>query len=401
MSKSTFPDWPNYSKDEVEKVKDIILSNKVNYWTGNECKKFESEFAKYIGVKYSIALSNGTVALELALEGLGIGEGDEVLVTSKTFIASVSCIVRAGATPVFVDISKNSQNMLVSNIKRSIGRKTKAIICVHHAGWSCEMSEIKKISKKHNLFIIEDCAQAHGAIYKGQKVGSIGDVGCWSFCQDKIITTLGEGGMITTNNQKLWDKIWSLKDHGKNFKKTQQSNPKAKFLWLHDRIGTNARMTEIQAASGRIQLKKLKKWTKIRNAHQDKIWNKARSIRGLRVPLFRCDACDCDEKKIMCTHAGYKCYLFLDTQYLRKNWPKEKIISEIRRRGVPCFEGSCSEVYLEKAFDKSKFKPKRRFKNASELSETTISFLIHPTLTEKEINKTCKVLELVLNQAAK
>ena len=277
MINTNFSSWPKFTEEEANKVSKILLSNKVNYWTGSECKKFESEFATLIKSKYAIALSNGTVALEIAMRALGICQGDEVIVTSRTFIASASSIVNVGAVPVFVDVRKETQNIDPNHIRSAVSNKTKAIICVHLAGWPCDMDEIKEISEENNLFIIEDCAQAHGAYYKGNPVGSIGDVGCWSFCQDKIMTTGGEGGMVSTNHPNLFKKMWSLKDHGKSYDLVHKKDYKEGFRWLHDSIGSNYRMTEMQAAIGRIQILKLKEWTKKRNLNKNKIYEKRKN----------------------------------------------------------------------------------------------------------------------------
>lgn len=248
--------WPSYSDKDIEKISNILSSGKVNYWTGKECKKFEEEFANFVGTKYAVALANGTLALELALKAIGIKPSDEVIVTSRTFLASVSSVIELGAKPVFADVDKNTQNLDIEEIQKRITNKTKAIMCVHLAGWPNEMDEILKISKEYNLKVIEDCAQAHGAIYKNKSVGSIGDIGCWSFCQDKIMTTAGEGGMVTTNNKKLWEYMWSYKDHGKSYKKMTKPVKGQGFRWVHDSFGSNYRMTEIQAAIGRNQIKK-------------------------------------------------------------------------------------------------------------------------------------------------
>lgn len=392
MLNTNFPPWPSFSKEEAKKAQQIILSNKVNYWTGNECKNFENEFARFSNSQYAIAVSNGTVAIDLALHALNIGKGDEVIVTSRTFIASVSCIVNTGAKPVFIDISRNSQNITPENILKAITSKTKAIICVHLAGWPCEMHPIIKIAKKNKLFVIEDCAQAHGAKYKGKSVGCIGDIGCWSFCQDKIMTTIGEGGMVTTSNKSLWKRMWAQKDHGKSYSAVFSKKHPPGFRWLHETFGTNWRMTEIQAAVGRIQLKKIDKWTKIRNKYQNKIWSVAKNLKGLRVPDFNCNSGS--------VHAAYKCYIFVDQKRLKVNWNRDKIISELSALGVPCFSGSCSEVYLEKAFDSTNFRPKKRLTNAKELGETSLMFLIHPTLRKTDIDHTCDAIKEVMAQAA-
>ena len=373
-----FSPWPSYTKEEVDKVQKILLSNKVNYWTGEECRKFEKEFAIWSGSKFAVALANGTVALDSALKALGIGEGDEVIVTSRSYIASISSIVNSGATPVFADVDLSSQNITSDSIKPLINNKTKGILCVHLAGWSCEMDEILDIANENNLYVIEDCAQAHGAKYKGKSVGSFGQIGCWSFCQDKIMTTGGEGGMVTTNDETLWRRMWEYKDHGKSYEAVYHLKQPKGFKWLHESFGTNWRMTEIQAAIGRIQLTRMPEWHERRLNNANMIWNAAKKCKGIRVPNIP----DYIE------HAGYKCYVFIDAGFKIR----DKMMSQINKKGIPCYSGSCSEVYLEKAFDNKKFRPKKRLHNAKKLGETSLMFLIHPTLTKVEIQNTCKVL---------
>jgi len=316
--------------------------------------------------------------LEAALRALEIGHGDEVVVTSRTFIASVSSVVSVGATPVFADVDQDSQNITADSIKMIITSKTKAIICVHLAGWPCDMDQIMNIANDHNLYIVEDCAQAHGAKYKGQQVGSIGHIGCWSFCQDKIMTTGGEGGMVTTNDESLWRKIWSYKDHGKDYESVYEREHPAGFRWLHESFGTNWRMTEMQAAIGRIQLTMMSEWHVKRLNNANKIWDVARQCQLLRAP---------DIPKYI-DHAAYKCYVFVKGGRVLR----DKIIREINSKGVPCYSGSCSEVYLEKAFDNTSLRPKERLPVAKELGETSLMFLVHPTLTDDEIQKTCDIL---------
>jgi dTDP-4-amino-4,6-dideoxygalactose transaminase len=401
MINTPFSSWPNYSKEEILKVGEVLKSNKVNYWTGSECKKFESEFASLIGAKYAIALSNGTVAIEIALKALGICYGDEVIVTSRTFIASASSIVNVGATPVFVDVRKETQNIDPNFIRSSLSKKTKAIICVHLAGWPCDMDEIKEIAEENDLFIIEDCAQAHGAHYKGDPVGSIGDIGCWSFCQDKIMTTGGEGGMVNTNNSSLYKKMWSLKDHGKSYDLVHRKDHIEGFRWLHDSFGSNYRMTEMQAAIGRIQIHKLEEWTQKRNLNKNKIYETCMNISSILVPRLKCLGCSCElNDEIKCIDAAYKCYVFVDEKKLKKDWSRDKIIKEINLRGVPCYSGSCSEVYLEKAFTKQNLSPQNNLKNAKELGAASLMFLIHPTLLEEEMQATCDAIKEVMNIAS-
>ena len=367
-----------FDKDEADAVRKVLLSNKVNYWTGHECRKFEKEFAAWCHTKYAIALANGTLALDAAFKALEIGKGDEVIVTSRSYIASISSIVNTGATPVFADVDLSSQNITPNSINSVISNKTKAIVCVHLAGWSCEMDEILSIANKNNLYVIEDCAQAHGAKYKGKPVGSIGHIGCWSFCQEKIISTGGEGGMVTTNNRSLWKKMWEYKDHGKSYEAVYKRKHDEGFKWLHESFGTNWRMTEMQAVIGRIQLKKIDSWHKRRLKNAICIWDAAKQCKGLRVPYI--------PKHI--EHAAYKCYVFVEGgQKLR-----DKMMLHINEKGVPCYSGTCPEVYLEKAFNNTNFKPKQRLSNAKTLGETSLMFLIHPTLTNKEIKKTCDTL---------
>jgi len=378
MTTENFSLWPSFTEEESSAVQSVLLSNKVNYWTGKECRKFEKEFANFSGSKYAVALANGTLALDAALIAIGASKGDEVIVTSRTYIASVTSIVNSGATPIFVDIDCSTQNITPCSISSAISDKTKAIVCVHLAGWPCEMDEIMSIANEYNLYVIEDCAQAHGAKYKGQSVGSIGHIGCWSFCQDKIMTTGGEGGMVTTNDESLWRIIWEYKDHGKSYEAVYKQEHPEGFRWLHESFGTNWRITEMQAAIGRIQLKRMPDWHIKRLNNANRIWDAAGLCQLLRVP-------DIPE---YIEHAAYKCYVFVrGSKELR-----DKMIKEINSKGVPCYSGSCSEVYLEKAFDNTGLRPKERLPVAKELGKTSLMFLVHPTLTNEEIQKTCEVL---------
>ena len=375
-----FSPWPLFTEEEANAVQAVLLSNKTNYWTGDECRKFEREFAEFSDSKYAVALGNGTLALDIAFKVLNIANGDEVIVTSRTFIASISSIVNAGAIPVFADVDLSSQNITRESIRSVITDKTKAIVCVHLAGWPCDMDPIMQLSKERDLFVIEDCAQAHGAKYKGRFVGSIGHIGAWSFCQDKIMTTGGEGGMVTTSDESLWRKMWAYKDHGKSYEAVyERDHPKGfSFRWMHESFGTNWRITEMQAAIGRIQLKRMPDWHRKRLNNANSIWNAAKQCKGLRVP----DIPDYIE------HAAYKCYVFVKGDIDLR----DKMMMEINEKGVPCYSGSCSEVYLEKAFDNTGFRPKERLPVAKELGETSLMFLVHPTLSEEEIQKTCNVL---------
>ena len=391
MLNTPFSPWPSFTEEEADAVRDVVLSNKVNYWTGQECREFEKEFATWAGTEYAIALANGTVALDLALVALGIGRGDEVIVTPRTFLASVSSIVNAGAIPVFAEVDRDTQNITAQTIQAVMTPRTRGIICVHLAGWPCDMDPIMELAALHDVKVIEDCAQAHGAKYKGRPVGSIGHIGAWSFCQDKIMTTGGEGGMVTTNDRSLWLKMWAYKDHGKSWEAIYEREHQPGFRWLHESFGTNWRMLEVQGVIGRIQLRRMAQWRASRVNYAERIWSEARNLKGLRVPAVP-ENCD---------HAAYKCYVFVEPQQLKADWSRDRILSEISALGIPCFSGSCSEVYLEKAFDDTGWRPEVRLTVAKELGETSLMFLVHPTLTEAEIKQTCEAIRSVMQQAVK
>ena len=391
MLNTPFSPWPSFTQEEALAVQEVLLSNKVNYWTGNKCREFEREFAVFADCQYAVALMNGTVALDLAFKALEVGVGDEVIVTSRTFLASVSSIVNAGAVPVFADIDRDSQNITAETIQQVMTPKTKAIVAVHLAGWPCEMDAIMELANDHGLLVVEDCAQAHGAQYKGRSVGSIGHVGCWSFCQDKIMSTGGEGGMVTTNDKELWSKMWSYKDHGKSWEAVYEKKHPPGFRWVHDCFGTNWRMTEMQAAIGRIQLKRMPGWFSARKTNAARLAETCAKFNCVRVPLAP-DYID---------HANYKYYVFVSSAELAEGWSRDRIIEEINACGVPCMQGSCSEVYLEKAFDNTDFRPSSRLQVAKELGETSLMFMVHPTLTEANMATTCLAIEKVFVKACK
>lgn len=386
MLNTAFEPWPSFTQQEADAVSRVLLSNKVNYWTGQECREFEKEFAAFAQTQYAVALANGTVALDVALKALEIGRGDDVIVTSRTFLASASSIVTAGANPIFADVELDSQNISRRTIEAVITPNTKAIICVHLAGWMCDMDPIMQLAEEKGLFVIEDCAQAHGASYKGKAAGSIGHIGAWSFCQDKIMTTGGEGGMVTTNDENLWKKMWSYKDHGKNFDSIYNKQHPPGFRWLHDSFGTNWRMMEMQAVIGRIQLKKMPEWTAKRNANMQKIHAAFQDS-----PYFTVNQPSPDYG-----HAAYKCYVQVNTDQLPTDWSRDRIMAEINALNVPCFSGSCSEVYLEHAFDNTPWRPEVRLENAKMLGENSLMFLVHPTLSDDSIDKTVAAIQDVI-----
>lgn len=381
--------WPLFLPDEIAAATAVLSSGKVNYWTGEECRKFEREYAAYTGVKYAVAVANGTVALELALYALGIRAGDEVITTCRTYIASASCIVMRGAIPILVDVDRATQNISPSAIRAAITPRTRAIIVVHLAGWPCEMDAIMAIANEFGLKVIEDCAQAHGAVYKGRAVGSIGHAGAFSFCQDKIISTGGEGGMFTTNDEIAWERAWAYKDIGRSYDAVYRREHPPGFRWLTDTFGTNWRLTEVQGAIGRLQLSKLDGW---RNARQKNAATLSRAFAAIPAVRLALPPPEIE-------HAYYKYYVFVKPELLAADWSRDRIVSELSALGVPCFTGSCSEIYREKAFDALPSRPAHRLPVARELGETSLMFLVHHTLTEEWMSAVVKAIDSVFDIA--
>jgi dTDP-4-amino-4,6-dideoxygalactose transaminase len=383
--------WPSFDEEEIAAVAATLASGKVNYWTGTEGRDFEREFAAWTKTRRAIALTNGTLALDVALKALNIGPGDEVIVTPRTFIASVSCVVNAGATPVFVDVDRDSGNMTAATIAPAVTDRTRAIIPVHLAGWPCDMDAIMEIANARGIKVIEDCAQAHGAAIGGRPVGSIGHVGAWSFCQDKIMTTGGEGGMVTTDDEDLWTTIWSYKDHGKSWNAVYERDHPPGFRWVHESFGTNWRMLEMQAVIGRIQLRRMTDWT----ARRTEIAKRFAAVLAefpniVRVPLPGAGV----------THAFYRLYGYVRPDALLAGWSRDRIVAEMGHQGVGVMQGSCSEVYLEKAFDNTPWRPAQSLPVAKQLGETSLMFLTHPTMTDAEIADQCDKIRITLLKLA-
>lgn len=376
--------WPFYADDEIEAAAEVLRSGKVNQWTGPEVSAFESSCTARFGGSHGIALANGSVALDLALLALEIGPGDEVVVTPRTFVASAFCVMLAGATPVFADVDVDSGNITPESIERVLTERTRAVIPVHLAGWPADMPGIMKLASRHHLLVIEDCAQAHGATIDGRSVGSFGNAATFSFCQDKIISTGGEGGFVNFQDREAWDWARSFKDHGKNWQKVESTGgPPGEFKWLHDQVGTNWRLTGPQAAIGLRQLEKLDRWHAKRHANAQ-VWIDALSeVNGVRVPRPAPDL----------RHALYKLYFQLDAP------PGEarRLIGEILRRatdeGLRLFSGSCPEVYLEKAFEDL---PRPDCPNARQLGETSLMVEVHPTLRHDLLEKRAERLSTII-----
>ncbi len=384
-----FPAWPLFEPDEIDAVVQVLASGKTNYWTGDVCSRFEQQFAEYTGCRHAISLANGTLALELALYALGIGPDDEVIVPARTFIASASCAVARGAIPVIADVDPVTQNLTAETVRAALTSRTRAIIAVHLAGWPCDMDPILDLARAHEVKVIEDCAQAHGAFYKGRPVGGLGHMGAFSFCQDKIMTTGGEGGMLVLNDTEQWKKAWAYKDHGKSWDAVNTREHPPGYRWLHESFGSNWRLTEMQAAIGLCQLDKLGNWHSKRQANAKLLSDCFSMIPGLRTTRPPEDF----------GHAYYKYYVFLEPEKLRPDWDQARVIAAINAEGVPCFSGSCSEIYLEQAFIKAGLGPAQRLPVARALGETSLMFLLHPTLGETEMRDTCRAVTKVMQAA--
>jgi len=385
-----FPGWPWFAEDEIARVGEILRSGRVNYWTGEEGRLFEKEFAEAVDRQFAVAVANGTLALELALYSLGIGSGDEVIVPCRTFIATASAVVRAGAVPVFVDIDSDSQNLNVETILPAVTGRTRAIIPVHLAGWPCDMDAIVAFAHDLGLLVVEDCAQAHGARIGGRPVGSFGDAAAFSFCQDKILTTGGEGGMLVTDSREVWERAWSYKDHGKDHRSVIEEEHKPGFRWLHASEGTNMRMTEMQAAIGRLQLEKLGEWVKTRRRNAMMLEACFKGLNGTRMTFPPIDV----------YHSYYKYYVFVRPDVLKRGWDRNRVMMEINSFGVPCSVGICSEVYLERALSAYAPDPAKYCQVGRELGATSLMFQVHPTLTSENVDRACQAIVDVFRRAS-
>jgi dTDP-4-amino-4,6-dideoxygalactose transaminase len=380
--------WPFCDDDQRAAADRVLRSGKLNYWTGDEGRQFEREFAALTQTAYAVAVANGTVALELALWALGVGPGDEVIVPSRTFVATASAVVRCGATPVFADVDRGSQNITADSIAERLSPHSKAVIVVHLAGWPCEMDLIVELARQRELFVVEDCAQATGARYRDRPVGSLGDVGAFSFCQDKILTTAGEGGMLVTNRRELWQRAWSLKDHGKSYEAVHFPHHTCGYRWLHELIGTNWRLTEVQSAIGRVALRRLDSWVETRRRNATCLAQELSTIASLHTP----------QPPTHVHHAYYKFYTFVEPGMLEAGWTRDRILAELNDSGIPCFSGSCSEIYLEKAFPPA-IRPTERLRAARELGETSLMFPVDPTLTAGDMCRIAEVVSRVMARA--
>jgi dTDP-4-amino-4,6-dideoxygalactose transaminase len=397
----TLPHWPHFDQDMIDAAANVLRSAKVNYWTGDEGRKFEREFAEFVGVKHAIAVANGTVALELALWAMEIGPGDEVIVPCRSFVATASAVAMRGATPIFADIDRDSQNITTATIEPLITPRTKAVIVVHLGGWPCDMVSICELARRYKLRVIEDCAQSLGASFKERQTGAWGDMAAFSFCQDKILTTAGEGGMVTTNDPALWERAWSFKDHGKSWDAVYNRPHPEPFRWLHESVGTNWRITEVQAAVGRVALRKVPEWVATRRRHAAALHAALQDAPGLRLawPAVATPHVSEATKEHDVVHSHYRYYAFVDSEQLRPGWTRNRVVEAIQAEGVPCGVGVCPEMYREGAFAFRGIGPKERCPVAREVGETCLMFLVHPTLTDHHIRLTAEAVHKVLSHA--
>lgn len=384
------PGWPAFDEDDVRAVRDVLRSGRVNYWTGEHGRSLEIEFAAAVGARHAVVVSNGTVALELALAAIGIGPGDEVIVPSATFIATAAAVVACGATPVVVDVDRASQCLTAATVEPAITARTVAVVVVHLAGHPADMTPLVALAARHGLRVVEDCAQAHGARYRQRPVGSIGDIAAWSFCQDKILTTAGEGGAVTTSDEELWRRCWERKDHGKSWSATREPAAQPGFRWLHDRFGTNARLTEAQAAIGRNQLRRLGAWTARRGANAAVLADALRDQPAARW----------SQPPVDVTHAYYKFYAHVRVERLAAGWTRDRVVAAVAAEGVPCLHGGCAEIQRERAF-RERGLPQPSLPVAAELGRTSIMLLVHPTLGPADMADTADALVKVLTAATR
>jgi dTDP-4-amino-4,6-dideoxygalactose transaminase len=384
----TLPTWPVFDDEMLRASSEVLTSGRVNYWTGSEGRTFEAELAASVGRRHALALSNGTVAIELALHALGVGPGDEVVVPSRTFIATASAVVAVGAVPVVADVDPDTQGLSAETVAAVLTDRTRAVVPVHLGGCPVDWDPLQRLADERGLWLVEDCAQAIGGTYRGRPIGSLGHAAAFSFCQDKIVTTAGEGGALLLDDEDLFRKAWAYKDHGKSWEAVHEREHPPGFRWLHESFGTNMRMTEVQAAVGRVALRRLPGWIEQRRRNAAVLSRALGGHPALRVP-------ELDERF---GHAFYRWYAFLDPGALAPGWTRDRVVEAVVARGTPCFSGSCSEIYLETAF--APYRPPVRLPCAAELGERSLALLVHPTLTEAHVQRAAGDVLAVLEEAA-
>lgn len=390
---SALPRWPSPGDREVEAVTRVLRSGGLNYWTGAEGAAFEAEYADSVGRAHGIAVANGTLALELALRAFGIGPGDEVVVPSRTFIATASAVVAVGATPVCADIDRDSCALTAESVSAVLTSRTRAVIPVHFGGWPADMDPIVALASEHDLVVIEDCAQAHGARYHGRPVGSLGShAAAFSFCQDKIVP-VGDGGMLLLDDEEAYRRAWSYRDHGKSYRKIHDPDfmsGSTAFKWVVDSFGSNWRLDEMSAALGREGLSQLPEWHERRTRNALRLAAGLADIQSLRVPL--------PAEGI--EHGFYRLYTYIVPERLSSGWDRDRIAHAIVAEGVTAQYGGCAEIYREEAFVAAGLGPERRLATASEIHETSLAFLVHPTLGDVEMDDTVAAVAKVMQAAS-
>ncbi len=395
-------EWPRNEADELDAVQRVLASGQVNYWNGDEGRCFEREFAAFHDSPHGVVCANGTVALELALRAVGVGAGDEVVVTPRSFMATASSVVMVGAQPVFADVEPESGNVTPETVSAALSPRTRAILPVHLAGWPCDLPGLRALADAHELALVEDCAQAHGARLDGHAVGCVGDAAAFSFCTDKIISTGGEGGMVLCRDEAVRRRVWSLKDHGRGWDAVYNREHPPGFRWLNESFGTNGRLTEMQSAIGRVQLGKLPQWLAARRRNAGVLIERLADVPGLRVPL--------PGEGI--EHAWYKLYAFLRPEELAEGWHQDAVIAAIRAEGVPCLHGGCSEIYLEQAFHQPEgvralgpdgvvLGPENRLPVARELGETSLMLPVDHTLSADDMARIADGVVAVMRAATR
>lgn len=380
--------WPFFGEDEIVAATAVLRSGRVNSWTGTETERFEEEFATECGRRFGIAVANGTLALELALHAIDLQPDDEVIVPARSFFATAGCVVRAGGVPVFADIDQNTQNLDATTVHPCWSERTRALICVHLAGHPCDMDPLIEQCRERGVALIEDCAQAHGARYRGRPIGGLGDIGCFSFCQDKIITTGGEGGMVLLDSEAQWRRAWAFKEHGKSYDAVFVDQHPSGFRWYHESIGSNFRITEMQSAIGRLQLRKLDDWVSKRRRNAAILHEKLGDHDLIRMPF----------EAAWAHNAFYRLYGFVRPERFREGWTRDRLTSELRSQGIPSISGSCPEIYREKAF-LTDGGAMERLPVAKELGETSFHLQVHPTLRVETMEHRAEVIRALFDQA--
>lgn len=383
--------WPTYAEDEIAEVAEVLRSGRVNaLHHGERCRAFEAAFAARCERTHGIAVANGTLALELALRALGLGPGDDVIVPARSFVASASCVVTVGATPIFADVDPDSQTLNASTIAAAFTPRTRAIIVVHLAGWPAPMDEIMTLADALGILVIEDCAQAHGATWDGHPVGSFGAAAAFSFCTDKIISTGGEGGLLLLRDSEAWQCAWAFKDHGKTPAQEPAQPNNGQFRWLHKSVGSNYRMTEMQAAIGLQQLGKLDRWVADRNRNATILNRHLAASPAIRTVL----------PPAPIVHAYYKYYAFVRPDRLRPGWSRDRILTELIARGIPAGSGICPEIYREQAFVGTSSAPLARLPVSKMLGETSLMLPCDQTLDVADVERMARTVESVLSKAS-